>query len=356
MAQPFRITPMELATFAFARGFRAREVDLVVSTSAPNIRSSIPFIAIKLMSPAYLLFMLPDADKRFVYGEGGRFYFSAYYSFFERCPFARLYSYVLEDIFEIAEFDHRLRQYGYEMPTIAQRQFEAAIDIQGHAARVDIYRQNLEKERGPFVTLFEGRRGAQIASDGVWLNTTSCMVCGGKGEVMMTSSVNGFPVIAEEGVMLGFHLCTKCAHSSSTRPSPFAFLAERFKIHNPFPSRRLSQEEIFEIGRHTLEHDLKCPLQKVDPVRFQLTGIRESGIKIIFRLEALFNYAYMIFDSKGKQLGRFDSSDDHHELPFQPDHFHYALPDNSKVRSSFLTGMPALDAAAIRAYIESVEQ
>jgi hypothetical protein len=64
----------------------------------------------------------------------------------------------------------------------------------------------------------------------------------------------------------------------------------------------------------------------------------------------------MIFDSKGKQLGRFDSSDHHSKLAFQPDHFHYALPDSSKVRSSFLTGIPTLDASAIRAYIESVEQ
>jgi hypothetical protein len=70
MAQPIRITPMELATYAFTLGCRAREVDLIVSTSAPNIRSSIPFIGIKLASLAYLLFMLPDADKRFIYGGG----------------------------------------------------------------------------------------------------------------------------------------------------------------------------------------------------------------------------------------------------------------------------------------------
>jgi hypothetical protein len=83
MAKPFRITPMELATFAFSRGFPSRGVDITVSITAPNIRSSLPFIGIKLVSPAYLLFMLPDADKRFVYGEGGRFYFSAYYRFFD---------------------------------------------------------------------------------------------------------------------------------------------------------------------------------------------------------------------------------------------------------------------------------
>jgi Family of unknown function (DUF6516) len=305
--------------------------------------------------------MLPDADKRFIYGEGGRFYFSAYYSFFECCPFARLYSYVLDDIFEIAELDHRLRQYGYEMPTIAQRQFETVIDIQGHAARVDTYTQNLEKERGPFITLFEGRREAQIASEGVWLNTTCCMACGGKGEVMMTSSVNGFPVIAgEEGVVLGFHLCTKYMDSTSTRPSLRAFIAERFNFHDSSYSQRyhkgFSQEDIFEIGRYALECDLKCILQKVDHAQSQLTGIRESGIKIIFRLEGTSNYAYIILDSKGKQVARFDSSDHHPELPFQPDHFHYALPDSSKVRSSFLTGIPVLDAAAIRAYIEDIER
>jgi Family of unknown function (DUF6516) len=362
MAKPLRITPMELATFAFSRGFSARGVDLVVSIIAPNIRSSIPFIGIKLVSPAYLLFMLPDADKCFVYGEGGRFHFSAYYRFFDRCPFARIYSYALEDIFEIAELDRRLRQYGYKMPTIAQRQFEAVIDIQGHAARVDTYSQNLEKERRTFVTLFEGRREAQITSNGVWFNSTSCMTCGGKGEVMATSSFNGFPFIAgEEGMIVGFCLCTKCADEASTRSSFHAFIAEKFNFHDPLYCqrywKRLSQEDVFEIGKYTLECDLKkCTLQKVDHAQSQLTGIRESGIKVIFRLEGISKYAYMIFDSKGKQLGRFDSSDHHPELPFQPDHFHYALPNSRKVRSSFLTGIPTVDAAAIRAYIEGIER
>jgi len=193
------------------------------------------------VSPAYLLFMLPDADKRFVYGEGGRFYSSAYYRFFDRWPFARLYSYALKDIFEIAELDHRLRQYGYEMPTIAQRQFETVIDIQGHAARVGAYRQNLEREGQLFAILFEGRKEAQIASEGVWFNSTSCMTCGGKGEVMATSSFNGFPVVAgEEGLILGFCLCVKCADSASTRSSIPAFIAERFEIREPFSSQRVS--------------------------------------------------------------------------------------------------------------------
>jgi hypothetical protein len=199
-------------------------------------------------------------------GEGDRFYFSAYYSFFEYCPFARIYSYALEDIFEIAEFDHRLQQYGYEMPTIAQRQFETIIDIQAHPARVDAYRQNLEIERRPFTTFFAGRREAQIAGEGIWLNSTSCMTCGGKGEVMTTFSLNRFPVIAgKEGVMLGCRLCTKCTDSALTRSSFHAFIAERFNFHDSSSSRRyskkLSQEDIFEIGRHTLECDLKCTLQ-----------------------------------------------------------------------------------------------
>jgi hypothetical protein len=305
--------------------------------------------------------MLPDADKCFVYGKKGRFYFSADYRFFDRCPFARIYSYALEDLFEIAELDYRLRQYGYEIPTIAQRQFEAVIDIQGHATRVDTYRQNLENERRTFTTLFEGRREAQIISEGVWFNSTSSMTCGVEAEVMGTSSSYGFPVIAgEEGMMMGFPFCTKCADEASTRSSFLAFIAEKLNFHNPHYSqkyeKRLSQEDLFKIGMYTLEYDLKCTLQKVDHAQSQLTGIRESGIKVIFRLEGTSNYAYMIFDSNGKQVGRFDSADHHSELPFPPDHFHYGLPNSCKVKSSFLTGIPIVDAAAIRVYIEDIER
>jgi hypothetical protein len=186
------------------------------------------------------------------------------------------------------------------------------------------------------------------------------MACGGEGGVMATSSIFGFPVITgEEGMMMGYVLCTKCADDASAHPSLPAFLAEKFKSYslNPFPgySKKLSQEDIFAIGKYTLEHDLKCTLQKVDHAQSQLTGIRKSGIKIIFRLEGTSNYAYMIFDSTGKQLGRFDSSDHHLELPFPPDHFHYGLPNSRKVKPSFLTGIPIIDAAAIRTYIEGIE-
>jgi Family of unknown function (DUF6516) len=151
-------------------------------------------------------------------------------------------------------------------------------------------------------------------------------------------------------------LSTQCQDRALTRSSLLAFLAESFKVRNPFPSRPLSQQEIFDNGKRTLEHSLQCTLQKVDPARFQLTGVRKSGLRVIFRLEGPNNYAYMIFGPNGKQLGRFDSSNDHPELPVQPDHFHYALPDNSKVRSSFLMGLPELDAAVIQMYIEDVEQ
>ena len=166
----------------------------------------------------------------------------------------------------------------------------------------------------------------------------------------MTSS------IGTNGLMLGFHLCSSCHEKATYHPSLLDFLAENFRIRNPFRVRPQSQQEVFDAGRHTLEKDLNCKLEKIDPDRLQLTGSRASGVKVIFRLEGPLNYGYMIFNSEGKQVGRFDSSNDHPDLPVGPDHFHYALPDNSKVRSSFLTGIPELDVAVIRAYIESVEK
>jgi hypothetical protein len=345
------LTPTQLAADAFKLGLRGREVDAVVSTSAPNILSSTPFIGVKLERPEQLFSMFLDADKRFIYGENSKFYFSTYYVYHERCPFARIYAYTLEDIFEIGKLHYRLQQHGYGLPTIAQKQFETAIDIQGHLARVEAYKKNLKRETQAFAIIFEGRREAQITDEGIFLNSPTCLSCKEEREVLMTSSLGG-----KDGLMVGFYLCTQCQHRASTRSSLLAFLAESFKIRNPFHFRTLSQQEIFDIGKRTLEHSLKCTLQKVDFARFQLTGVRKSGIRVIFRLEGPLNYGYMIFDSNGKQLGRFDSSHDHPELPVQPDHFHYALPDNSKVRSSFLTGVPELDAAVIRMYIEDVEQ
>ena len=67
------LTPTQLAVDAFKLGLRGREVDAVVSTSVPNILSSTPLIGVKLERPEQLFSMLPDADKRFIYGENSKF-------------------------------------------------------------------------------------------------------------------------------------------------------------------------------------------------------------------------------------------------------------------------------------------
>src|SRR5262245_4850213 len=161
-------TPTQLAIDAFKLGLRGRELDAVVSIFAPNIRSSTPFIGVKLEKPEQLFSMLPDADKRFIYGQNSKFYFSAYYMFHEHCPFARIYSYALEDIFEIGELYHHLKQHGYSLPTIAQKQFETVIDIQGHLARVEAYRQNMKRETQVHIPIYEGKREAQTTNMYDW--------------------------------------------------------------------------------------------------------------------------------------------------------------------------------------------
>lgn len=346
------LTPTQLAVDAFKLGFRGRDVDALVSTSAPNILSSTPFIEVTLEKAEQLFSMFPDADKCFIYLEGKKCYFSAYYIYNDKCPFARIFSYVLENnIFEIGKLHHRIKQDGYDLETITQKRFEIVIDIDGHLARVESYKNNLQKETKTFSIIYEGRKEAKITEEGIFLNSCTCLTCENEREVLMTSTTGG-----NNGLIIGFYLCAKCQNEALKQSSIFAFLAESFRIRNHFHCQTLSQLEIFEIGKHTLEHSLKCTLQKVDPTRLQLTGNRESGLRVVFRLDSLLNYGYMIFDFNGKQLGRFDSSNDHPELPVQPDHFHYSLPNNSKVRSSFLTGVPELDAMAILMYIEEIEQ
>ena len=86
-----------------------------------------------------------------------------------------------------------------------------------------------------------------------------------------------------------------------------------------------------------------------------MTMTRSSGIKIILRIDAMDNYGYMFFDSKGKQIARVDSAN-HHVLNYGPDHLHPdVLHDESNVVSSFTTGSPLLDAKLISKLITKIE-
>lgn len=166
----------------------------------------------------------------------------------------------------------------------------------------------------------------------------------------MTTTLGG-----ADGLMVGFFLCGTCYEEAITYPSLLTYLAEKGRIPFLHQVRPVTAEEVFEIGKRVLQNELGCEIIKIIPERFKATGRRPSGYEVNFRLEGLLNYAYNIFDPSHVEVGRFDSSDHHHDLPVQPDHFHYGLPaNNQEVRSSFLTGVPELDAHAVREFLESI--
>lgn len=229
---------------------------------------------------------------------------------------------------------------------------QTMLPAEAHAMRVADYRRRLNQEARPYDGLYKGRRQARIAAEGILLNSgNQCLACDALRERLVTMTLGG-----PDGLLVGFHLCQPCSDEAGTFPSLLAYLSARFHVPIPYSVVSVSREEAYERGKRVLRDDLGCEIEKEVPSQLQATGRRPSGFRVIFRLEGPLNYGYTVFDPNWRQIGRFDSSNDHPELPYGPDHFHYDLPaDNTKVWSSFLTGVPELDVLALRDFLKQVE-
>ncbi len=338
------LTTEGAASVAFHFGLEGKGVDkLVCCFCAANMPDSAPFMGVELDDVGQFGSMLADSRKVFASLSDEHFVFRALYTPSDLSPWARVYTHRQRPMKQdVAASLVNFRQKGFDFKPISRSEVERLVGKDGRRERVRAFRKRLAPTTAPFATIHGGRRTAGVANQGILLASDLCSVCKKRYEGLSTTTFVG-------GLMLGVHLCPECRKEAERFPSLFHFVAEKFGDVWPFEVRPVSRQEIFEMGERVLRDELACSIVRRAPDRYQVVGRRESGYEVILRVPSRFDYAYVILDARGKQVYRFDAADHHGHLPVQPDHEHTGLPeDNSEVRSSFLTGIPPMDAARLR--------
>jgi hypothetical protein len=283
-----------------------------------------------------------------IYSDGKSFNFNAYYKYNETYPYGRIY-FFKATMLEVSKVRQFLDQKNLKLKMVNDWEFEKIIDLKNHKKRIGDYKERASKTVAPVRQLHDGRKGATKIDKTYLLNSQSCLVCNSNNIRLMTASLCG-----DRGVMLGFYLCEACEKEASQAPSLIEYLVDKLNFPSPFTTKPLSQTDIFNLSTHCMQNELQCTIEVMKPDGDKIIGKRKSGFKIIFRLTSPDDYAYMVFDSNGKQVGRFDSAK-HYPVHFGPDHLHYALPRTKSVKSSFTTGLPNIDVVALKKFIEDKE-
>ena len=312
------------------------------------IKDNEPFQAIELKSLDHLMLMMKESDFPHVYGEGGVFYFSAYYFHDERYPVGRNYFMQESDLLRIAKLHGCFKSNGLDLPIIPPNQLGKKIVQDSFEARIREFRDRQSQETEMFKGLFEGRSQSTTVEKSMFLNSPGCLVCGDNDFRMMSSTLS-----AAKGFMVGFNLCENHMEIAKSENSLLEYLAKLFKQPIPFQFVPLETKEHFELVLSWLPKELGCKVEKTD--NSTMTLVRPSGLKGIFRLDSPGNYAYMIFGPNGKEVARIDSAD-HHNVNYGPDHLHVDLTKKKgPIESSFTTGSPLIDTKKILELIELKE-
>lgn len=330
-------------------GGSGQSADRVAKSMLANVlNEKEPFHAIELRELNHLLVMMQGADKPHVFGQNSCFYVTAHYSFTPEYPIGRSYFVKTNDLFKLAKIYKFFSDNNIQLPIIPPAGLNELINEKGSAERIRAFLAKKRKQLAPFKGLFDGRKKSTTTQNAIYLNSPGCLKCGEITYAMMTSTFTG-----SEGVIIGFNVCQAHMDEAEEDKSLIDYLAKIFKQTSPFPIEYLDPVSHFKVVESWLPEALNAKIDKIK--NNTITVIRESKFKVILRLDAPGDYAYVIKNPVDIEVARFDSAN-HHDVAYGPDHIHPYLPKNKSVYSSFTTGSPLVDIKAILNMLEKKER
>lgn len=350
------MTLIEMVQICLQENLNGEKTDKCIISMAGNIlKEENPFISIRLDNKAYLLEMMKKADHTLIFIENSIFYISAIYNYTPTFPASRIYFIRTDNLMNVASLGTYFNSQSIELPPIDGQALSKIINDNEYSERYKKWKEFRDKNDKIFHDLLDGRLNNTRVEQGIWLSSNNnCVICNKHTNRMSTATVLG-----KDGIMLGMQLCEEHEDEAKNRSNLINFLAEKCGIPPLFTqdSEILNHNEINLImAIETLKVDLECEIEKIDLSKYTVTAKRESGYKIIVRQESLDNYAYMIIDSRGKEVSRIDSAN-HHNINYGPAHIHHDLHKSKKniVETSFTYGSTILDIKSIKKLIEKAE-
>ncbi|WP_198510889.1 hypothetical protein [Winslowiella toletana] len=172
-----------------------------------------------------------------------------------------------------------------------------------------------------------------------------CAICGDAATHRASTTMG-----AEQAVMLSVSLCAQHENDVQQHPCVLAFFASLFFLKLDIPDLikldyipETLTEPMFALIAANLQATFTPPEKRSRGwnVKFCMA----DGWSWRLRINSLMDYAYMLFDADDKQRHRIDSAPDHPDVPWGPDHQHYAPKPGKKhrIEPSFTYGVPIFD-------------
>jgi len=338
-------------------GLDGHRLDLVIQSGGGNVISEKnPVLAVPMISAKHLFLMLNKSSFPHIYIARGIFHINALFSFTNTFPAARIYFLKTDNLIQLERWSSELANYGLDfltLPIIDDSEFEHRIGAKDYFFRFSEWRQKREVEYKTFGELAKGRSKNTSVENAIWLNSTHCFFCKNPAPVMHTFSKSN----SKLGVMLGVRVCEEHHEEINSNNGLQATLEKRFNLSRnevAIVQAEANFESMLELNCQFIREKLSCVILGI--TNNEIVADRPSGIRVIFRLTGIDNYAYNIDYPNKEKHSRIDSKD-HHPVHFGPDHIHRKLTrkQKNKVESSFTYGQPFLDFKIILELIEDAE-
>jgi Family of unknown function (DUF6516) len=315
-----------------SKDYPGKTIDSFIKVIGSNYITEKPILLIELKNIEELLVMSKDCTQYFVLVDSGIFHLIAYYKQDDLFPLGRLYCLKEGNMFKFANIGVHLKSFGYYFLPIQHEEFDALMGISDYRSRVNNYKDRQSKD--PIKNIYKGRKEATIIEEAFHFHSTVCLFCSNETQgYLITSSSTGF--------MLSVPVCDQHNKEAQNSDAFISYIVRKMGSVYPFKFIDVSQQELFEEALLKIKIELNCQVQKTE--NFTIHAMRSTGFKIVVRLTALRNYAYMIFTPQGKEICRIDSAN-HHAINFGPDHIHTnLLSDKKQVQPSFTFGNPLFD-------------
>ncbi|KJG15946.1 toxin-antitoxin system TumE family protein [Photobacterium angustum] len=138
------------------------------------------------------------------------------------------------------------------------------------------------------------------------------------------------------GLHISMEVCSTCLSSSAERNLILNSMFTNMELDKLLKDRQLSTSELREISNTIVKQYLQSDIiTYASDTEDTITAITPSGFTLKLRLSTIKNYGYMILNSDGEELVRFDSAPDHPDkIEFMPHHVHNNVQEEEQIKKN----------------------
>ncbi|MFD1007947.1 toxin-antitoxin system TumE family protein [Oceanisphaera ostreae] len=252
------------------------------------------------------------------------------YNDFDIFPLARVYTFQASSI---AVFTDAIKQSQASGILFNQKNFEDLSDGINAETRISEHLSDLDVRLSKIKRFVQGKIDNTSVSGGIAIarRDNVCANCAKENADQLESITS---TNFSSGVHVSMEVCSTCLSSSAERNVILNSLFTKTDLDKVIKERQLSIAELRKISNAIVKHYLNSDIETyASNDEDTITAITSGGFTLKLRLTSIKNYGYMILNSNGEELIRFDSAPDHPDkVEFMPHHVHNNVEEEESIK------------------------